>query len=125
MADAVTCSNKLDLNTILLSLFSNVQSIAGTETVENVGRIVEVTNGRTYPIDCNNKDSLEELFKRALCIANDGYIALRVVNTDYAKGAGLAPAPVCGNPQGLVEILRRCFCIDDNGDVAFNVANIT
>lgn len=125
MADAVVCTNKLDLNTILLSLFSNVDSLAGTETRENLGRIVSVTTGTTYPVACEGKDSLEELFKRAIVVADDGYIALRVVLTDYANGAGLSPAPYCGNPQSLEEMLRRCFIYDSNGDVAFNLANIT
>jgi len=125
MADAITCTKKLDIKTILMSMFSNVDSLAGTETQENLFRIVEVTTGTTYPITCANKDSLEDLFRRALVLADDGYIALRVVNTSYSNGSGLSPAPWCGNPQSLEDILRRCFIYDNNGDVAFNIANIT
>jgi len=128
MADLVTCTNKIELSTIILSLWSNIQSIAGTETAENGFRITQSSGESTTsrPVDCDNKADFEELFRRAIVVADDGYPALRTIITDYANGSGLTIYPGCKkNYTTWQQVARMAFVIDSNGDVCFNIVNIT
>ena len=119
MADKVICTDKVDFKTILDSLWGRASGI-------NKFRIKVTTTGeRGAVIDCNNKAEFEDLFRQAIVVADDGYMALRVIITDFSNGSGLDLYPSCGIVMNWQEIARGAFTYDVNGDVAFNLASIT
>ena len=112
-------TNQIDMWTVVASLFAEE---AGTHYPF---RIVQKTFYAGQPIACDTKDSFEELFRRAIEIADDNKPALRVVIVDYPNGVGLDDVPPCVNSEDVEYMARRNFCITTEGDVAVFLANIT
>ena len=127
MANFVDCgTNSFDFHTYANAILAEEQNLALAETGQYAIRIVEVTADRdTEVITCNTHDSLFDLFKQALYIADDGKPALRVVITNRANGAALEDVPNCGDYEDLELMLRQAFIRDTDGEIALNLANIT
>ena len=129
MADFYTCTSNLSaftVETLLMALFAEEQNIALAETGQYAFRIVEKTADRDTPvIACNDKDSLLELFRQAIDLADDGKPALRVVITNRADGAALEDVPNCTDAENLTLFARNTFIMTTDGEVALNLANIT
>ena len=124
MADHINCTdltNQISLSTLLKALLME-------DTNLNVPiRIVEKTKaqGDDAVVTCDNRTTLEILFKQCIERADDGIPAIRVVIEDFADGAGLTEVPACGQQETLERLLTRNFVYDSNGDICVYLANIT
>ena len=118
MADYIACDNKVDLNSLFLSLFS--LNAAG----HFVFRLDEEAAGDESPLTCDTKDEFWTLFRRAISLADDGKPALRVIITDVANGVTLQDLP-CASGLKWQDAARSAFRITAAGEVAFNIVNIT
>lgn len=128
MANYITCTNKIEFPTVIMSLWAYVQSLAGGMTPEGGLRITASTadTPETFPLDCNNKDSFEDLVRRCIVVGTDNYPAIRYVITDYVNGSGIAQLPTCKTViTDWKDLARMAFVRDANGDVCFNFLNIT
>lgn len=127
MANFTDCNtNSFSLETLLYALFAEEQNIALAETGQYAIRIVEKTADRNSDaITCDSKDTWEELFRRAIDLADDNKPALRVVITNRSDGTALEDVPNCGDYESLELLARNAFIMTTDGEVALNLANIT
>lgn len=74
---------------------------------------------------CTTPSDFIELFKKALVMADDNKVAIRVLRTDSANGVGLDTCQNCINNFTIYELLGSFFVADSTGAVYLNIANIT
>ena len=120
MADFITCSNNfITCLTLLRGLFA-----ADANEVYGL-RVVEKTMSEGDVITCSTHEEFEQLFKKAIEIADDNKPALRVCMTAKANGVGLVDANLCDEHKSMELLSRLVFVYDTNGDVAVNLWSIT
>lgn len=117
----IDCNNKdFDTQTIIGSLFSKI-----TGTNNKITRIKISTIGDGSPIDCSAYKSLEDLFRRAIQLAADGFPALNVVITNYTGiGVELSAPNLPGEEVDWIEFARMAFVYDSTGEIAYHLGSI-
>lgn len=91
-------------------------------------RIVTVdvsTLTMSAPTQCATANDLFTLFQRALVMAADGKVALRVASTTSAAGVGLGNCTNCTNSFLMEEFASSAFLQDADGKVYLNLINVT
>lgn len=104
------------------SLLSGIDSLnsCGIRTTVSTS----IANQQTLYM-CSTPTDLFELFRRALIIAPDGKVAIRVLETTSVDGDKLSTCQPCTDAYTLYELLGSLFVQDGNGDVYLNIINIT
>jgi len=126
MADFISCGNDLDFQTIIMSLFAVETDLAGQPTMAGRIRIVTATIDTSEdPIACAVHPTLLDMFRQCIALADDGFPALRVVNSDYANGNGITSAWGCAHGNSMDDNLRKIFCVTTDSEMAIRLANIT
>ena len=118
MPNHVSCNNGiLDIDTLLKSVFTEI-----TATNKVALRVTSVSYGDALTEQCM-RDDINTLFRRAICIAEDGLPSIRLVQQTHAQGAGLQPV-TCANNLTLDELKRQVFCRDTDGNIAIQTVQI-
>lgn len=107
---------------LVRSLLSGIDSLnsCGIRTTVSTS----IANQQTL-YTCSTPTDFFELFRRALIIAPDGKVAIRVLETTSVDGDGLSTCQSCTDSYTLYELLGSLFVQDGNGDVYLNVIKIT
>lgn len=126
MANYVDCGNNVDLQTILMSLVDVSTDLAGAPTDNGYIRSVSVTEDtREDAVDCVTGQTLEDLVRASIALADDGRPALRVITEEFANGSGVVSAWTCAMGKTWQDVLREIFCVSTDGEVAIRIARIT
>jgi len=121
MAEFTDCStNSYVFDTLLRALFG-ITDADGTYGI----RIIAKDKLEGGVITCATKDNLDQLFRKAIGTADDGYPALNVCSTEFADGAGLSFADECGVVKPLDLLKRLSFVECTDGEIGLNLLNIT
>lgn len=121
MTDFITCNTKdYTFLTLLRGLYTQVDA-DGTYGI----RVVQKTKKEGGVITCSKKETFDQLFRKAIDLADDNKPALRICVTDAADGAGLSNADECGIYKGLDLLSRLSFVYTTEDEVALSLINIT
>lgn len=123
MSDFTTCDfGAITPELLIRSLLSGITGIEACGIRMKMYDIVDVA---TPVYQCTTPTDFMELFRKALVIADDGKVAIRVLRTQSLDGAGLSTCQNCVDSFTVYEFLGSLFIADSTGAVYLNLIQIT
>lgn len=108
----ITCGNDIDFKSIMMSLIGEANGGCGVLRTYclNINQLTTCT-----AIDCGTFQQFIDLFRQAICIADDGLPAIRTITLQVDEQNPITPYLACASGVTFEEALNRLFVSTNEG----------